>query len=176
MGFKGKNYKKYRQANQPWELAITLQLLGGLNLAVFLDTTHRDKHLEEAGRALTESLAIFERLGDSREYSYTLLLLGGYHAYRKDWDEAIMNWQAAEAKFDQMGDTITSLHWLLGDLLFKIGDYDTAFKYYQQIREKYLQRVFKVVLRIIDENISQTSADYNADHHIDHQILDLIDR
>ena len=157
--------QKYRQANQPWELAITLQLLGGLNLAVFLDTTHRDKHLEEAGRALTESLAIFERLGDSREYSYTLLLLGGYHAYRKDWDEAIMNWQAAEAKFDQMGDTITSLHWLLGDLLFKIGDYDTAFKYYQQIREKYLQRGHKRIAAYALSFESMQALRYSDIHH-----------
>ena len=71
---------------------------------------------------------------------YTLLLLGGYHARLQNWDEAISKWQEAQAKFDQIGDTITSLHWLLGDLLFKIGDYDNAFKYYQRIRNKYLQR------------------------------------
>ncbi|MGW8226981.1 MAG: tetratricopeptide repeat protein [Anaerolineales bacterium] len=157
--------QEYRQANQPWELAITLQLLGGLNLAVFLDSIQRENHLEEAGRALTESLAIFERLGDSREYSYTLLLLGGYHAYRKNWDEAILNWQAAEAKFDQMGDTITSLHWLVGELLFKIGDYDTAFKYYQQFREKYLQRGHKRVAAYALSFESIHALRYSDIHH-----------
>jgi tetratricopeptide (TPR) repeat protein len=157
--------QEYRQANQPWELAITLQLLGGLNLAIFLDSSHRENHLEEAGRALTESLAIFKRLGDTREYSYTLLLLGGYNAYRKNWEEAILNWQAAEAKFDQMGDTITSLHWLLGDLLFKIGDYDTAFKYYQQIREKYLQRGHKRIAAYALSFESMQALRYSDIHH-----------
>ena len=135
--------QEYRRANQPWELAVTLELLGGLNLAVALNTTLREENLAEAGRALTEALAIFERLGDLREYSYTLLLLGGYHAYQGNFDQAIQMWQQAEAKFDDIGDTITSLHWLLGDLLFKIGDFGTAFQYYQQIREKILQRGHK---------------------------------
>lgn len=132
--------QEYRQNEQRWELAVSLELLGSLNLAVSLNTKQSGNNLEEAGNALNEALLLFERLGDLREYSYTLLLLGGYHAYLQNWDEAISKWQEAQAKFDQIGDTITSLHWLLGDLLFKIGDYDRAFKYYQRIRNKYLQR------------------------------------
>jgi tetratricopeptide (TPR) repeat protein len=132
--------QEYRQLKQHWELAVTLELLGGLNLAVSMNATQKENTLEEAGEVLTEALAIFKRLDDIREYSYTLVLLGGYHAYQGNWDEATTTWQQADEQFDQIGDTITSLHWLLGDLLFKIGDYDTAFQYYQQIREKYLQR------------------------------------
>ena len=157
--------QEYRRANQPWELAVTLELLGGLNLAVALNTTLREENLAEAGRALTEALAIFERLGDLREYSYTLLLLCGYHAYQGNYDQAIQMWQQAEAKFDDIGDTITSLHWLLGDLLFKIGDYDTAFQYYRQIREKYLQRGHKRIAAYALSFESMQALRYSDIHH-----------
>ncbi|MCK4725580.1 MAG: hypothetical protein KAT29_07250, partial [Anaerolineales bacterium] len=135
--------QEYRQDKQHWELAVTLDLVGGLNLAVSLIAKRRALILEEAGKVLTEALAIFERLGDQREYNYTLLWLGGYHASQQNWDEAILKWQEAQVKLNQIGDTITSIHWLMGDHLFKIGDYDAAFQYYQQIREEYLQRGHK---------------------------------
>lgn len=135
--------KDYRQEKQPWELAVTLELLGGLNLAVFVKTGKKENNLEEAGQVLSEALAIFEQLGDSREYSYTLLFLGGYHALQGHLNEAIRIWRKAEDQFDQIGETITSLHWLMGDLLFKSGDYDAAFQYYREIRDKYLQRGHK---------------------------------
>jgi len=133
----------YRQEKYPWELAVTLELLGGLNLAVFVKTGKKENNLDEAGQVLSEALAIFEQLGDSREYSYTLLFLGGYHALQGRWNEAIRMWQKAEEEFDQIGETITSLHWLMGDLLFRSGDYDAAFQYYREIRDKYLQRGHK---------------------------------
>jgi predicted ATPase/DNA-binding SARP family transcriptional activator len=145
---KGQDYlrhlvQKYRQEDQPWELGVTLDLLGGLNLFISLDASQRESVLEEAGNVLTEALSIFERLGDRREHSYTLLWLGGYHAYLQNWDEAILIWREAQVRFDQIGDPITLIHWLMGDHLFKVGDYEAAFQYYQQIREKYLQRGHK---------------------------------
>jgi DNA-binding SARP family transcriptional activator/predicted ATPase len=130
----------YRQIDQPWELALALQMLGGLNLVLSLHTAQKEPVLEEAGQCLNEALAIFERLGDRREYSYSLLLLGGYHANQRDWEEAISIWKQAQAQFDELGETISSIHWLLGELLFKTGDYQAAFQYYREIREAYLQR------------------------------------
>jgi tetratricopeptide (TPR) repeat protein len=130
----------YRQNDQPWELALALQMLGGLNLVLSLNAADKEPALEEAGQCLTEALAIFERLGDQREYSYSLLWLGGYHSNQHDWDEAISIWKQAQAQFDELGETISSIHWLLGELLFKTGDYEAAFQYYREIREAYLQR------------------------------------
>ena len=135
--------KKFRMDNQPWELALALEMLGGLNLVVSLNTALKEPILKEAGQTLTEALEIFERLGDQREYGYALFWLGGYHYNLHHWDKAISIWTEAQTIFDQIGDTISSIHWMLGDLLFKIGDYDAAFQYYQEIREKYLQRGHK---------------------------------
>lgn len=132
--------QNYRMGNQPWELALALQMLGGLILVISLKPAQKKPILEKTGEYLEEALEIFERLGDKREYSYTLLWLGGYHSNQQHWDEAISIWQEAQANFDAIGDTLSSIHWLLGDLLFKIGDYESAFQYYHEIREKYLQR------------------------------------
>jgi tetratricopeptide (TPR) repeat protein len=133
----------YRQEGQLWELACALQMLGGLNLVVSLNSAQKEPVLAEAGQCLTEALALFEQLGDQREYSYTLLLIGGYHANLYHWQEAISIWRQAQAKFDQIGDTVSSIHWLLGGLLFKIGDYEAAFQYYRESSEKYIRQGYK---------------------------------
>ncbi len=132
--------ESFRKQDQQWELAIALQMLGGLNLFVSLSAAEKEPILEEAGRCLTQALGIFERLGDQREYSYSLLWLGGYHANLQQYDEAISIWTQVQVQFDELGDTLSSIHWLLGELLFKTGDYKAAFQYYDNISEQYIQK------------------------------------
>jgi predicted ATPase/DNA-binding SARP family transcriptional activator len=129
-----------RKQDQQWELALVLQMLGSLNLFISLSAAEKDPILEEAGRCLTQALAIFEKLGDPREYSYSLLWLGGYHANRNQYDKAISIWTQAQAQFDQLGDTFSSIHWLLGEMFIKTGDYQAAFQYYHNISEQYIQK------------------------------------
>ncbi|UCF29470.1 MAG: NACHT domain-containing protein, partial [Chloroflexota bacterium] len=132
--------ERFRKLDQQWELALALQMLGGLNLFLSIAAAEKESLLEEAGRSLTEALAIFERLGDRREYSYSLLWLGGYFSNRQQYDLAISIWTQAQAQFDEIDDTLSSIHWLLGEHLFKTGDYEAAFQYYDKVSEQYIQR------------------------------------
>jgi len=140
-GEKGRQYLKqltqyFREEGLSWELAFTLQLSGCLNLVISLNSAQKEPYLNEVGQHLTEALTIFQRLGDEREYSHTLLWLGDYYSRTHRLEEAISALQAAQAKFDEIGDFIVSIHWLLGDLIFHSGDYEAAFQYYKEIREK----------------------------------------
>ena len=140
-GEKGRQYllqliEYFREEGLSWELAFTFQLAGCLNLVISLNAAQKEPYLNEAGQYLMEALAIFQQLGDEREYSHTLLWLGDYYNHQHRLEEAVSAWQAAQAKFDEIGDVIVSTHWLLGDLIFHSGDYEAAFQYYSEIIEK----------------------------------------
>ncbi len=143
-GEKGRQYLQqliayFREEGLSWELAITLQFAGCLDLVISLNSAQNENYLNEAGQYLTEALAIFQRLGDEREYSHTLLWLGDYYNRQHRLEEAVSAWQAAQAKFDEIGDVIVSIHWLLGDLIFHSGDYEAAFQYYSEIIKKCIE-------------------------------------
>ena len=143
-GEKGRQYLQqlieyFREEDLNWELAFTFQLAGCLDLVISLNAAQSEDYLNEAAQHLTEALAIFQRLGDEREYSHTLFWLGAYYNRKHRIEEAVSAWQAAQAKFDEIGDIIVSIHWLLGDLIFHSGDYEAAFQYYKEIREKCIE-------------------------------------
>ena len=134
----------FRAKDMRWELAYAHEMLGCLYLVVAMySTTQKQSNLEQAGRNLADSLKLFRQLGDEREQGYTLLWLGDYHYRSGSLEEAKPCWQAAQAVFETGGDLISSMHWMVGNLLFTTGDYEAAFRYYHDIHEQYIQRGHK---------------------------------
>jgi tetratricopeptide (TPR) repeat protein len=155
----------YRELDQPWELAFTLQMSGCLDLYLSLNANQKETYLNEAGQHLKEALSIFQRLGDEREYGHTLLWLGDYNYRQHRLEEAVSAWQVAQAKFDEIGDIIVSIHWLLGDLFFHSGKYEAAFQYYSEIQKKYTERGYK---RIAAYGLSRESIEALRYSEIEH--------
>ena len=129
----------FRANDLRWELAYTHEMLGCLYLVVALYSTQKEIHLEQAGRNLSEALRLLQQLGDEREQGYTLLWIGDYHFRSGRLEEAKTCWGSAQAVFETGGDIISSIHWMVGNLLFTTGDYKAAFRYYHDIREQYLE-------------------------------------
>ena len=131
----------YREEKKHWELAFAMYSLGNL-LEVILSKQPENKTAqEETWQCLSEASAIFQELGDACENGCTQRALGNLHSLRKDFKEAIHHWKIAQERLQMAGEwaLAADIHWQIGDVHLRMGEFEEAFRRYQAMREIYAE-------------------------------------
>lgn len=155
----------YRVNENIWELAFVLELLGSLNVVASAINSDKGPHLEEAGHCLEEAYTIFKQIGDERESGYTLMLRGSLFFHQQSWTQAVRDLETAQSILESVGDMIPSMHWFLGDLYLRLGEFEAFFKYFNEISTTYIKMGYK---RVAAYSLSKESTEALRYSDIEH--------
>jgi serine/threonine-protein kinase PknK len=92
------------------------------------------KDMDDAGSFLTESIELFNKLGNDWGVAWSLRYLGQVAEINEDYEEALELQKEGLRKFEEIGDIWNSAHslYLLGGSMYQHGDFEEAKWAYEQ--------------------------------------------
>lgn len=150
-------------SGRSWELAFGLELLASLYMLEMQDEATRQK----AEQCILEALAIFEEMRDERESAYLLRERGQLSRLVHKFDEAIRDWQDAQARLWPLGEwaIAADIHWQIGDAYLQLGQPEEAFRHYQEMGQEYLSRGYRAMASTIISKESYEALRYGTLSH-----------
>jgi len=115
----------YRGRLRRWELAYALYLLGGVLELCWKNYTDSTTNQEEAGQVLMEALMLFQELGDTSQSGYTQNYIGELYLSQGKYQEAIEQFEAAQANIQLVGEWVFAAT-NLAEVYMRMGDYASA--------------------------------------------------
>lgn len=139
-----KTLPQFEEKNSRWELANAKLHLARLLLKPEID--HNKSTNEVIRKHLTDALEIFKSLGDTTNYGQTQRQLGNLSLQEQDLLEAIRQWKTARAQFLSLDANewvaASSINWQIGDTYIHLGQFDDAYKCFQEISQTNLNHGF----------------------------------
>lgn len=131
----------FRNENRLWELAVGLLHLAMLVLTDMKNRPERDR----VGDYLEEALQIFQGMGDEINSGYALRQRGNLDYQLQRLPEAIQHWQTAKTNFQSSGEwaIAANIDWQMGDTYLQLGNFEEAFRCYQEMTDTYLKKGHK---------------------------------
>ena len=115
----------YREQQRRWELAYALYLLGGVLELCWKNVTDVKTNQAEAGKVLMEALMLFQELGDTSQSGYTQNYIGELYLSQGKYQEAIEQFEAAQAALQLVGEWVFAAT-NLAEVYMRMGDYTSA--------------------------------------------------
>ena len=132
----------FEAKDQCWEQALSLYFLGNLIELIITREPDDPSLFVEASQSLSTALSIFIELGDEREGGNTQRALGNLSHLERNLRAAIENWRAAQRQLLAAGEAALAvdISTNIGDAQLALGEFEQAFRCYQEVRHFYEQR------------------------------------
>jgi len=134
----------FQENGKIWELANTKLHLARLLLQI--EDENGQSTNDEVRQILMEALELFDQIGDKSNYGQTLRQMGNLKMKEQDLLEAIRLWKSARENLLAMDinewAAASSINWQIGDAYLQLGQFDVAFKCFQEISRVNLEHGF----------------------------------